>query len=114
MIYPFVCHGCGHKWERGCRPSQLPAVIHCPKCDARAQHDYSAKFSTPQVGDIYRHHESLSMAVHPDTIPQYRKFDRTHGLDVEYTKKGRPVFTSRSERIRYVKAHGFVDRDRYA
>ena len=54
--------------------------------------------------------ESVGMGVHPDQVPREREFDRKHGLSTEY-RGGNPVFRSRGERKRYMKARGFFDRD---
>ena len=52
---------------------------------------------------------SEAAGVHPEQINEAKAYDRSHGLSVEYTPDGRPVFTNRSERRRYLAAHHMHD-----
>jgi len=119
MIYPFVCESCGHRFDVVAEAQRAPQHAPCENCDAECHQDWQEKFGTPQVGDIYRYHESLALAVHPKDVAKYREYDAAHGLNVEYkqrtpTSLSRPVFRSRSERLRYLRAHRAMDMDRYS
>ena len=56
---------------------------------------------------------SYAVGVSPDEVPAMREIDAKAGLSVEYTGDGDPVFTSRGHRKKYLKAHGFHDRNSY-
>ena len=48
----------------------------------------------------------------PEQIPEAMEVDRAHGLGhTRYTPDGRPIFTSRSHRAKYLKSRLLFDRD---
>ena len=51
--------------------------------------------------------ESISLAVHPTQIPEFRKIDREHGLNIDYTTDGSPRLTREKQRRQYCRAHGY-------
>ena len=64
---------------------------------------YEASWNKPVVSD--------SMGIHPKQLAKSRAVDERLGVPVEYTSDDgysySPVFRSRSEQLRYLKAHGF-------
>lgn len=52
-------------------------------------------------------------AVHPDQLDEVRAIDRAHGLSVDYTSDGRPIFESHEHRRAYLRAHGLYDKLAY-
>lgn len=89
---------------------QVPKDVYFKRLAKR-----SKEFSPAYVEGSYQTPvECDASAIHPAAISQYEKFDRQHGCVVEYNKKdGRPKFTSRELRKRYLKAHRLVDRSSF-
>lgn len=56
---------------------------------------------------------SDAAAVHPRQIEKAKEIDRRKGVPTEYTPSGRPVFTDRGHRRRYLKAHNLIDRSSF-
>ncbi|QDP55769.1 MAG: hypothetical protein Unbinned2706contig1001_30 [Prokaryotic dsDNA virus sp.] len=54
---------------------------------------------------------SESAACHPSNIPEYRAMAEKKGVPTNYDKWGRPSFTSRGHRAKYLKAFGLNDRN---
>jgi hypothetical protein len=55
---------------------------------------------------------SYAIGVSEGEVPAMREIDKKAGLNVEYDQ-GDPVFTSRGQRKKYLKAHGFHDRNSF-
>lgn len=72
---------------------------HCPECGEVMWWDL--KNIGIRDGDYY--HESDSLAIHPDQIPEHRKLFPGIGL----TPDGRPCFTSPKQQERYANACDF-------
>jgi hypothetical protein len=53
---------------------------------------------------------SEAMAVHPKQIKEAMEFAKKHGVPTNFDAQGRPIFTGRAHRARYMKAHGFYDK----
>jgi hypothetical protein len=54
---------------------------------------------------------SDAMAVHPHQVEEAREDAKRKGVPVDFLPDGRPVFTSRQQRRRYLRAYGFKDRN---
>jgi len=54
--------------------------------------------------------KSDALAVHPAQVKEAEADAKKKGVPVEFMKDGRPVFTSRSQRKRYMQIYGFFDR----
>lgn len=54
---------------------------------------------------------SDALAVHPKQIEEARRDAEVRGVAVDFDRHGRPVFNSRQERNRYLKAYSYFDRD---
>jgi hypothetical protein len=54
---------------------------------------------------------SETMGVDPELVGECREIDRKHGVPTDYTKDGRPIMESRSHFLRYMRAHGFYERN---
>lgn len=111
-LYSYSCEDCGNVFEvHGAMEAPRPASIACQHCGKNAKRDIAADLrgfrgnregAWPLVSD--------GAAVSVDMVPEYEKFDQSHGVKTEY-RDGRPVFTSRSHRREYCKAHNIFDRD---
>lgn len=56
--------------------------------------------------------ESEAMGVDTDQIPEAMAWDKKNGCSVDYNPEtGNPIFTSRDQRRKYMRAHNFYDRD---
>lgn len=53
---------------------------------------------------------SEAAGVHPSQIAEAREFNRQRGVNVDYTKDGRPIFESAGQRKKFLKAWGFFDK----
>lgn len=56
---------------------------------------------------------SESAGVHPSQRDEAMKIDRSLGVKTDYTRDGRPVFTSRGHQRRWLKAHNGFNKDDY-
>ena len=54
---------------------------------------------------------SVALSVHPDQIPEAVEHDRRLGVPTEYHKSGDPIFENKRHKDRYLKAHGYHDRN---
>lgn len=54
---------------------------------------------------------SEALGVHPIQIPEAVATARKLGVPTDYTKDGRPILRDREHRSRFLKAHGFHDRN---
>lgn len=70
-------------------------------------HDFTS--SAPLAHFPQLHSEAL--AVHPLDIPEAVASARAKGIPTNFDAHGRPIFTSRGHRKRYLKAYGFHDRN---
>lgn len=89
---PVVCHVCGRMMSRDIC-SGLVSV----------ETDWSPGMEI----------HSQAMAVHPDQINEAMAHDRKLGAPVHYDRAGRPVFTSKAQRRRFIRAHGVTDQAGY-
>ena len=55
--------------------------------------------------------ESHALKVHPRQVPEAVADAVRKGVPTEFTKDGRPRFTSREHQKRYLKAYGYVNLD---
>jgi len=55
--------------------------------------------------------ESDSAGVHPDQVPEAMEHDRKLGVLCNYSNDGNPIFTSKGQKDRFLKAHGLHDRN---
>lgn len=63
------------------------------------------------VNDLWRQPlHSEGAACHTDDIPQYRAHAEKKGVPTNYDGAGRPIFTSRGHRAKYLKAFNLHDR----
>jgi hypothetical protein len=54
---------------------------------------------------------SYALGVSSEEVPEMKQFDALHGVPTEYTPDGDPIFTSKSHRAAYCRAHGYFDRN---
>jgi len=54
---------------------------------------------------------SRALGVHPDQVAEATESARAKGVPTEFRPDGRPVFTCRSHRKRYLRAYGLHDND---
>ena len=81
-------------------------------CDADASvmnRDFKADFGKQRVADVWPM-ASYAAGVHPDEVPEMKKYDKEHGVPTEYNNDGDPIFTSRTHRKQYCEAHHLFDR----
>ncbi len=112
-IYCFECE-CGATAEkmRDVDSRNMPVVCHvCGRMMSRDLRAELGSVETEWSPDMQIH--SNAMGVHPDQISEAMAHDRRLGCPVEYDRAGRPVFTSKSQRRRYIRAHGVVDQAGY-
>jgi hypothetical protein len=59
------------------------------------------------------HNGSLSMGVQPEEIPKWRAYYKRRGVDVDYTRDGKPIFKSARHQHAYATNHPerFFNRD---
>lgn len=57
--------------------------------------------------------ESLAMAVRSGQVAEAAAHDKKLGVPTEYTRSGRPIWRDASHRKKYLKAHGYFDRDAF-
>jgi hypothetical protein len=53
---------------------------------------------------------SEAAAVHPDQVPEAMARDKKHGVPTEYDRAGRPIFTDRGHRKKYLRSYGYHDK----
>lgn len=85
-----------------CRESMNDEKTHerpCPRCGVLMRWDLSGI----GIGDGDYCHESHSLAIHPDQIPEHRDLFP----DVQVTPDGCPVFTSIKQQEKYANACDF-------
>tara|TARA_Y100000592_G_scaffold73747_1_gene114889 strand:- start:590 stop:952 length:363 start_codon:yes stop_codon:yes gene_type:complete len=64
------------------------------------------------VNDVWRAPlVSESAACHPSDIPAYQAHAAKHGAPTNFDHAGRPMFTSRSHRAKFLKAFNLNDRN---
>tara|TARA_R100000458_G_C8126136_1_gene143026 strand:- start:118 stop:477 length:360 start_codon:yes stop_codon:yes gene_type:complete len=64
------------------------------------------------VNDLWRNPIlSEGAGCHPTQIDEMKKHAAKHGVNTEYTKDGRAVFTSRAQRAAHLKAFNMHDRN---
>lgn len=54
--------------------------------------------------------ESDALAIHPDQIPEAEAHAEKHGVPTQFIEDGRPIFTSREHRRKYMRSVGVHDR----
>jgi len=107
--YVYSCPDCNFRWDEFYDITDYNPHPRCPKCSKLGNREYglagvSTEWSHPVI--------STALMVHPSQIPQVHEFDKHHGLGyTQYTKHGEPIFVSREHRRKYLKAHGYFDRD---
>lgn len=55
--------------------------------------------------------KSDALAVLPEQVPEYMEHDRKLGVSAEYSRDGSVIFTSKAHKDKYLKAHGYHDRN---
>lgn len=55
--------------------------------------------------------ECDALSIHPSQIKEYMDFDRKMGVPVEYKSDGTVILTSKVHKDKYLKAHGYHDRN---
>jgi len=58
----------------------------------------------------FRPIKSDALAVHPRQVKEATEDAKKKGVPVDFMPDGRPVFTSRTQRKRYMLAYGFYDK----
>lgn len=112
--YCFKCPD-GHRTTRMMEYEETKNVFNCPKCGKPMNRDYKAEHSTESSGD----HGCWPMvseaaAVHPSQIAEAKDLIRRKGgVDCEFDKHGRPIFTSMGHRRRCLRAMGYEDKKGY-
>lgn len=53
---------------------------------------------------------SEAAGVHPSQIAEAREFNRKNGVNVDYTRDGRPIFESAGQRKKFLKAWRMFDK----
>jgi len=108
-IYTYKC--CGKKREVFRPMSEAGQPVLCPICGFVMKRDFFADFGKQRTAD-FQPIVSVAAGVNPCQIPEMQKFDAAHGLaGTQYTGEGDVVFTSRSHRKKYCRAHGLFDRN---
>lgn len=54
---------------------------------------------------------SRAAAVHPNEIPAAMEHDQKAGVPTSYDRRGRPIFTDRGHRKRYLRSWGMHDQE---
>jgi len=93
-MHTFVCDECRESMD-DTNGKERP----CPKCGQLMRWDLSGI----GIGDGDYHHESHSLAIHPDQIPEHKALFP----DVHVTPDGLPSFTSVKQQERYANACDF-------
>ena len=75
-----------------------------------ARRDYSGGVFRTETDWTHPIH-SEAMGVHPEQIPEARRFCEMAGVKTDFDRTGRPIFRSRKHRKRYARAWNFHDRD---
>ena len=64
------------------------------------------------VNDVWRQPiMSEGAGCHPSQVNEMKQHAAKHGVNTDYTKDGRAIFTSRSHRAAHLKAFGMHDRN---
>lgn len=109
-LYCFKCE-CGEIGSVHRPMSQSDRPYSCPVCD----HPMSRDIRAEHVG--FRHSagkwpmESVAAGVSAEQVPEMVAFDRQNGVPTEYSQDGNPIFTSKTHRKKYLRAHGMYDRN---
>jgi hypothetical protein len=77
----------------------------------RFTRDLAADLATtggPPTGGYYI--RSSGAGVHPSQIPEAKALAAKEGIKIDFAPDGDAIFTSRSQRKRYLKSRGLVDR----
>ena len=81
-----------------------------PEAEFRARHpDQEIGDGSALLGFKPIHSDALGY--HPSQIAEAHEYLAKKGVDCEIDSKGRPVFTSRQQRAKFLKATGYFDRD---
>jgi hypothetical protein len=77
--------------------------------------EFDGHFPDKPIGDGtglcgWKELHSDAAAVHPKQIKEATESASSKGVPTNFDSEGRPIFTSRTHRSRYLRAYGFFDR----
>lgn len=101
----------GKRWEWTAPMGAAPKVLLAG--GEMALRDIAAEHGNTRSGDAWTNHASLALMVHPGDVPRYVEDARKKGIRVEFNDRGMPLFHSRSEQRKYLKAYDYVNYDDY-
>ena len=83
-----------------------------------AQAEFDAAFEKKELGVPDGHRSNCwpmrgsdALAVHPLDVAEAHADARKKGVATDFDKMGRPIFTDRGHRKKFLKAYGYRDRD---
>ncbi|KKM13709.1 hypothetical protein LCGC14_1713480 [marine sediment metagenome] len=111
-FYDFICPSCNRQSEvsRPMEGSGLPCIC---LCGDKMERDYKAEHSSVR-GDFNKPIVSVSMAFNTDDLNEHRR--QFPGIELKVDAPSRtayPVFHNRTEKRKYMKARGWVDRNSF-
>lgn len=81
------------------------------KCNLCELFDSGAAYAGVEMERHNKPKASNALKVHPSQVQEAIENARQKGVPTDFTKDGRPLFTSRSHQKRYCKAYGYFNRD---
>lgn len=110
--YIYTCESLGKSIEVQASMDDIPELVE--RDGEVFARDIRAEHCGQKSGDPWTDHESLALMVHPADIKKNQKEALAKGCGViEFSKEGLPRFRSNSQRRKYLKAYGYVDRASY-
>jgi len=109
--YSFKCPECENEQTVTRVMADYDKPLKCEKCGTKMARLLSVSGKS-RCGNGYPM-ASYAVGVGASEVPAAMEVDKKGGVPTRYTKDGDPEFTSRGHRKKYLKLHGFHDRNSY-